>query len=301
MRRRKWFHNAIFSVRMDESEMEGIEEKPTLRPMWKPFLTLSFMLLISLFAWSQKKLSFKGMYLQWGYNKEWYTKSQLHFRMSNGDRFTIHNAVAHDKPDYDAIYKSPGDISIPQYNYRIGFYLNLQQTKAVELNFDHAKYVVKDFQKVRVTGTIDGIAVDGDSILNPASFLHLEHTDGANWLHLNYVQQWSLLLSTNKKRNLLTLIGKGGAGINIPRTDFTWRGDRHNNDFHVAGYNISVEGGIRFYPSKRWFIEGTGKTGYVRYINALADTKYYSGNRIHHGFGYFEIIATVGYDIPFKK
>ena len=267
--------------------------------MWKPIATMAVVMLTTLTVFSQKT-SFKGMYLQWGYNKEWYTKSNLHFNLSNGDRFIVHRVTAHDKPDYDAIYKAPGDISIPQYNYRIGFYLNKEQTKALELNFDHAKYVVTDYQKALVTGTIGGVAVNGDSILNPATFLHLEHTDGANWLHINYVRQFTMLESVDKKRKLLTLVGKAGAGVNIPRTDFTWKGERHNNDFHVAGYNISVEGGARFYPFKRWFIEGTAKSGYVRYVNALANTKTFSGNRIHHGFGYFEVIATIGYDIPFK-
>lgn len=263
---------------------------------------LPFLSLLILFSHSTFSQTFKihGMYLQWGYNREWYTKSNLHVKMSNGNDFILHSVTAKDKPDYEAIYKAPGDISIPQYNYRIGFYINKKRTKAVELNFDHAKYVVSDFQKAHVTGTIDGVSVNGDSILNPSTFMHMEHTDGANFLHFNYVQQHELLKSSDKKRSLLTVIWKAGAGINIPRTDFTWRGDRLNNDFHIAGYNLSLEGGARFYPFKRWFIEGTAKSGYVRYVNALACTKTMSGNRIHHGFGYLEVIATIGYDIVFK-
>src|SRR5690606_21350676 len=129
-------------------------------------------------------------------------------------------------------------------------------------------------------------------------FLHFEHTDGANWFHFNYVSQHTLFASSNKKR-ALTYLWKGGAGFNIPRTDFTYMGDRLNNKFHVAGYNFGVESGLRYYPFKGVFIEGTGKTGYVRYINAVADTKFMKGNRARHGFGYFELIATVGFDIKF--
>lgn len=248
---------------------------------------------------ARKKL-FSGMYLQWGYNAETYTKSTIHFKMSNGNNFTLHNVVAHDKGDYDAIYKKPGDVSIPQYNYRIGFYLNKKHTKALELNFDHAKYVVTDGQKARVTGTIDGIAVNGDSILNPDSFLHFEHTDGANWLHFNYVQQHTFLYTASGSRPLLTSVWKLGAGINIPRTDFTWRGDKYNNDFHIAGYNISAEAGARLYMARKFFLELTGKTGYVKYINALVCTNAQKGNRATHSFGFLEAIATLGYDINFK-
>ena len=239
------------------------------------------------------------MYIQWGYNTEWYTKSNINFKMANGDQFLLKKAKAHDKPDLRAIIDVPGQISIPQYNYRLGFYLNKTRTKAIEINFDHIKYVVTDGQKVRVTGIIDGKKVDGDSILNPASFLHFEHTDGGNLLHINYVEQKSLLNNKANTRSLINSIWKIGAGINIPRTDFTYRGDRLNNRFHVAGYNISAEAGARYYPFKKFFIEGTGKTGYVRYVNALANTTTQKGNRATHGFGYFELIGTVGYDIRF--
>lgn len=267
--------------------------------MRKIFL-FSLLIFEFLLSFSQEKNKFiKGMYFQWGYNAEWYTRSNIHFKLGNGSDFTVHNVKASDKPDYDAIYKSPADISIPQYNYRIGFYLNESKTNAIEINFDHAKYVVDDYQKAHVTGNIDGISVDGDSILNPSTFFHVEHTDGANWLHINYVAQKTILKKANNSNPLLNLIYKAGAGINIPRTDFTWRGDRLNNNFHVAGYNISVEAGARFYVVKKLFFEGTGKTGYVRYMNALANTKEIKNSYLKHGFGYFEIIGLIGYDLMF--
>ncbi|MDB5203627.1 MAG: hypothetical protein JWQ27_3036 [Ferruginibacter sp.] len=263
------------------------------------FITVAlFISGFSAMAQGNKKL-IHGMYLQWGYNKEWYTKSNIHFNMSNGNDFTLHHARAHDKPDMDAILKKPAEISIPQYNYRLGFYINAAHTKSIEVNFDHIKYVVTDGQLVHVTGTIDGKQVNGDSVLNAQSFLHLEHTDGGNLLHINYVQQNTFLYSRDKKRPLLNFIWKAGAGINIPRTDFAWRGDRLNNNFHIAGYNFSAEAGARFYPTKRLFFEATGKSGYVRYVNALANTKSLKGNRVHHGFGYIELIGLIGYDFKF--
>ena len=100
-------------------------------------------------------------------------------------------------------------------------------------------------------------------------------------------------------RPLINFIWKIGAGINIPKTDFTWRGDRLNNEFHIAGYNISAEAGARIYASKRLFFELTGKSGYVRYLNALVNTVEMKGNRVRHGFGYIEVIGTIGYDINF--
>lgn len=240
---------------------------------------------------------FKGMYFQWGYNIESYSRSDIHFKMSNGDEFILHHAKAHDSNDYDAILRKPLEISIPQYNYRLGFYLDKHHTEAVEINFDHAKYIVTDGQKVRVTGIIDGKIVDGDSTLNRNSFLHFEHTDGANWLHINYVRQKGFIKNKAQTRDLLTYLWKTGAGINIPRSDFTWKGDRLNNHFHIAGYNVSAEAGIRLYLFKKMFFETTGKTGYVKYVNALANTATTKGNRAVHSFGYLEAITTLGFDI----
>jgi hypothetical protein len=266
--------------------------------MKKVFFVVLF-IFTSIFSFAQKGKRLKGMYIQWGYNKEWYTRSNIRFKLANGDDFTFVMAKAHDRPDLSAIYEKPAEISIPQYNYRLGFYLNDSHTKAIELNFDHIKYIVTDYQKVHVRGIINKVQVDGDSILDPENFVHLEHTDGGNLLHFNYVQQKTLYMNGAKTRPLVNLIWKLGAGINIPRTDFTYRGDRYNNAFHIAGYNLSAEAGARYYFSKRWFLEGTGKTGYVRYINALANTTAQKGNRVIHAFGYLEFIFLFGYDIKF--
>jgi hypothetical protein len=267
--------------------------------MKKYLITLIF-LTTAFISFAQKKDKlFKGMYMQWGYNREAYTKSNVHIIMANGNNFMLNHAKAHDKPDFDALYKEPSQVSIPQYNYRFGFYLNDAHTRALEINFDHIKYVVTDGQNVHVTGKIDGVQVDGDSVLNKYSFLHLEHTDGGNLFHINYVQQKTLFLTRSKSRQLITFLWKAGAGINVPRTDFTWRGDRLNNDFHIAGYNFAAEAGARIYATKKLFFELTGKTGYVRYLNALANTTQLKGNRVRQGFGYAEAIATIGYDIKF--
>lgn len=247
----------------------------------------------------KKSRFISGMYIQWGWNNVWFTRSNIHFKLSNGDNFTLHNAKAHQRPGFYDIYKNPTQVSLPQYNYRVGFYLNEQHTRAIEINFDHTKYVVTDGQTVHVTGTIAGKPVDQDMVVDPQTFLHFEHTDGANWLHINYVRQYPWVYSKKLKRNIFTYLWKAGAGINIPRTDFTYHGDRLNNKFHVAGFNFGVEGGARVYPFKIFFLEFTGKTGFVDYLDALANTKAMKGNRASQTFEYVEVIGTFGFDIKF--
>lgn len=235
-----------------------------------------------------------GLYLQWGYNRDVYSKSTIHFKNGNEYDFKLYKVTAKDKPDFKAILTDPLQISIPQYNYRLGFYLNPEHTHAIELNFDHTKYVVEDYQKVRISGTLHGRALDTDTILDP-QFLHFEHTDGANFLHLNYVGQYALLKARKKQRLLLSAVIKPGVGIVIPRTDVTFEGKRLNNKFHVAGYVASMEAGLRFYPVKNLFLEPAVKGGFANYLNALT----IEGGSARHHFFYGEAILLIGYDICF--
>jgi len=266
---------------------------------------LSFFLSCSVLAQTEnqpqkKQHKIHGLYFQWGYNTESYTRSTLHFRMGNGDHFSVKNVQAADRRSYEAIWQHPTDISIPQYNWRLGFYINAAKTRALELNFDHIKYVVSDGQEALVQGVIDGKAVNKGMVLDPKTFLHFEHTDGGNLLHINYVQLKPFWPSKDQTRYRATAVGKVGAGINIPRTDFTWRGDRLNNRFHIAGYNLAAEAGLRFNATRTLFLEATGKAGFVQVLNALANTTTTTGNRVSHGYGYLEAIATIGFNIGHK-
>jgi hypothetical protein len=248
-------------------------------------------------AFAQKKTHWlTGMYLQWGYNTEWYTKSNIHFNSTvNGvpHNFTMRGVKAHDRNDLDGIVKKPLAVTVPQYNYRIGFYLNTRHTRAIEFNFDHTKYIIYNNQEVRAKGYIGNDHFDKDT-----SFTHdqvaFEHTNGANFYHINYVQQHTLL--SNRLRPVITAVWKAGAGFLIPKTDVTLSGKRLDNKFHLAGYCFGAEGGSRWYFAKRIFLEGTAKAGFANYTNSLALD---NNGRINHSFGYFELIGTLGYDIRF--
>ncbi|NML19849.1 hypothetical protein HHL16_03140 [Pseudoflavitalea sp. G-6-1-2] len=236
-----------------------------------------------------------GMYLQWGYNTEWYTNSTLHFKGAvNGvpHDFKAYNAKGVDQNDLDAILKKPLQISIPQYNYRVGFYLNKEKTKAIELNFDHTKYIVKDNQRLRIKGTIGDKAFDQDTTVGHDGLFRFEHTNGANFYHINYVQFWPMN-RTNRKAGYFVPMIKLGAGFMIPKTDVMISGKRLDNKFHLAGYMASVEGGAKYYIFRKFFVEATAKTGWANYTNALT----VDGGKASHSFGYFELIGTIGYDI----
>lgn len=240
------------------------------------------------------KPQFSGMYLQWGYNLDKYSKSDIHFHDGANYDFVLHDAKAVHKPDFQNLKKNPYQLTIPQYSYRLGVYLNKKHTQSIELNFDHTKYVVSNNQTLYISGQIHGHTLNKDTLV-VNDFVHFEHTNGANFYHINYVGRTEIL--HNKKKNVerLGIIYKAGAGVVIPKTDVTLFAQRLDNKFHVAGYVLGAEAGFRYYPLKKLFLEFTGKTGFANYTNVLTT----GTGRANHHFFYGEVIGTVGYDINF--
>ena len=244
-----------------------------------------------------------SMYLLWGYTRAMYSKSTIHFSDNSNTfypstgkyhdyNFTIYDAKAHDKPDFDGI-KDVVNITIPQFVIRLGYYFNNKKDFGVEINYDHTKYVVTDYQKLRIKGTFNGQAVDQDTILDPTSLLHFEHTDGANFWMFNFIKRWKLY-EPNKNFNLGFVV-KPGAGFVYPRTDVTMLGTRLNNRWHVAGWIVGVESGIRAEFFKHGVFEFVAKGAYADYTNVLVLGK--GNGKANHHFFAGQLTATLGYSL----
>ncbi|MGZ4043538.1 MAG: hypothetical protein ACXVO9_10065 [Bacteroidia bacterium] len=265
-------------------------------------LLLSCLLVIisvSLFSQTDSlKKKHRQWYFTWGYTRAMYSKSTIHFsdhsnkyhdytERNNFYDFTIYNVTAHDKPDFDKL----GDvinITIPQYVFRIGCSLNDKWD--LELNYDHTKYVVTDWQNARIKGQINNNWIDGDTILNPNRFLHFEHTDGANFWMLNAVRKVTLYHPSKNFR--LSWVLKPGAGIVFPRTDVTLFGERLNNRWHVAGWIVGVESGFRMEFLKHGFFEFVTKGSYADYMQCLVLGK--GNGKASHQFFTGQLSATLG-------
>lgn len=239
-------------------------------------------------------------YFLWGYTRAWYSKSDIHFKdrsnkyhdatgRYNDYDFTIYDAKANDRPDFDQLY-DVANITIPQFVGRLGYYFNNKQDFGIEINYDHTKYVVTDYQKVHIKGTFNGTYVDQDTILDPKNLVHFEHTDGANFWMVNFIKRHKLY-EPSKNFNVGAII-KPGIGIVYPRTDVTMFGERLNNDWHLAGWIVGVEGGIRAEFLKHGVFEFTGKGSYADYVNALVLGK--GNGRANHHFFCGQLTMTIG-------
>lgn len=254
-------------------------------------------------SFSQEQIPVKktkgSLYFSWGYNRDAFSKSDIHLKNTTGEYnpvtgnhdyydFTIYDATAKDRNGIRDVFNT--DLTIPQYVYRIGYYFNNKKDLGIEINFDHVKYVMRDWQTLHVKGNILGQEVDKDTLISPDNFLHFEHTDGANFLMLNIMKRQRLYASKNDK-HWISVIGKVGAGPVIPRTQVTIFGQDLNNRFHIAGYCAGIELGLRYDAFKHIFIEYTAKGAYANFTNVLV----LGSGKAHHHFWTAENILTLGF------
>ena len=260
-----------------------------------------------------KKKKKMTVYFSWGYNREVYSKSDIHFKSAGNPAkeatqgpaysaydFTIYNAKAHDKSDFDHIAGNLEDVinlTIPQFSGLIGFYFNNAKDEGFEFNYDHAKYVVTDGQTFHIKGTMLGQQVDTDTSFSRQDF-HFEHTDGANFVMANYMKRWKLYESKTGASNF-AITFKPGVGVVYPRTDCTIFGDRINNSWHVAGFIAGVETGFRAELFKHLCIELTGKAAYADYLWCFV---HYKGNgQASQRFGTLVANLNVGYQFSSSR
>lgn len=216
----------------------------------------------------------KGMFdFYWGYNREWFTRSNIHFNGPDYD-FTVYKLKAHDRQSkFGWVYFNPFTLSIPQYNYRLGYFIS--NRLQISGGMDHMKYVVDQDQKVRISGVIDSTASTvyagsylNDSILLKADLLQFEHTNGFNFVSLDF--EWLQPLAFLWKKKLLLNWNLGGGGIwMVTKTDVRVMGDGLDNDFHVAGFSLAGKTGPRLECKNKFFLSAEFKSGFASLPHVL--------------------------------
>ncbi|HEY6902430.1 MAG TPA: hypothetical protein VI233_17355 [Puia sp.] len=262
---------------------------------------LALLFSVPFFAFSQeqsstppkkKKKFIKEVYLSWGYNKEWYTHSNLHVSQpSLGNDYTMKGVKAHDHPGWDEGLFSKA-LSIPQYNYRLGFLLDEEHGWGFEINFDHTKYIIED-QTVRVKGRLNNHAVDTAVAFNEANGFYYYLNNGANFLLFNVTKRWHVFKTRDEKVKI-DFLGKFGVGPVIPHVQNKLFGDENPKPgFQIGGWNTGFEGALRATFFHVVYLEYCNKLDYARY----SGLKVYEG-RARQAFGTYEMILNLGVVIP---
>lgn len=232
--------------------------------------------------------------IYWGWNREDYTKSDIHFKGSDHN-FTLSDVQAKDKQaplsHLFSTFLNPGKITIPQTNVRVAY--KLTEDSAVALNLDHMKYVVKDGQTVPASGYYGSTTYGaGASQLLDPSYMHYEHTDGLNIISLEYERYYPMTLVNLGIPS--RLFANVGAGVLYPKSNITLTmlGQSRSDRFHVAGYSGAVSGGIETDFTKRFFGRLAAKVGYVNMPDVVTS---YRGDKASQHFMYSEYILALGY------
>ena len=239
---------------------------------------LLFVFLVSITISAQKKdfpkVSNKGkIFIYWGWNRATYSNSDISFKGNNYD-FTLQDVVAYDRPtdfSYNDYFKLDR-ITIPQTNFRIGYFLNDHYT--VSVGVDHMKYVVQSYQTVKINGEINaGTPFDGvynnDDIDLINEFLLMEHTDGLNYVNLEVKRfdEIGHLIGISDENLQLNITEGIGVGFLYPRTDVTLFNQPANDEFNVSGWGVSVGAGLNLTVFKHFFIQSDLKYGYIDMSN----------------------------------
>ncbi|MBE7630406.1 hypothetical protein J2Q17_10340 [Tenacibaculum piscium] len=219
----------------------------------------------------KKKVTNKGKFFAyWGWNWASYSDADIHFKGDNYD-FTLSDVKAQDRQTKFSFnkYFNPGNVTIPQTNYRIGYFFKENYT--VSIGVDHMKYVMIDDQNVKINGNInDGNAkYDGtynnETVNLAEDFLRFEHTDGLNYVNVELkrfddVSHWFGLNLENLQINLTEGFGMG---ILYPKTNSKLLGKDRNDSFHLSGYGASLVAGVNISFLKHFYVQADLKGGHI--------------------------------------
>lgn len=221
-------------------------------------------------------------FVYWGWNRAAYSHSNISFR-GESYNFKLLKVVAKDRqtPWDPAIYLNPALITIPQTNFKIGYFINDHYN--LSFGVDHMKYVMVQDQTVKINGSIstEGSPYNGsyanDDIVLIDDFLTYEHTDGLNYINLELSRVDDVLKwSGHELKNLEINITEGvGAGALLPKTNAKLFGQERHDDFHLAGYGLDVKLGLNVTFFKYFFIQGELKGGFI-HMPDIRTTKFKS-------------------------
>ncbi|MCB0495591.1 MAG: hypothetical protein KDC79_05620 [Cyclobacteriaceae bacterium] len=232
-------------------------------------------------------------FIYWGWNRAAYSHSNITFKGDNYD-FKLSHVIAKDRqtPWDPSIYLNPKLITIPQTNFKLGYFINDHYN--LSFGVDHMKYVMVQNQTVKINGTIStegspyvGSYTDDDIVLTE-DFLTFEHTDGLNYINLELSRVDNLLNWFGYDlKNIEVSITEGvGVGALLPKTNAKLFGQERHDDFHFSGYGLDAKVGLNITFFKYFFIQGELKGGFI-HMPDIRTTKF-SSDKASQAFAFGE-------------
>lgn len=244
------------------------------------------------------KQAYSRIYAFWGWNRDVYSNSDIHFSGQNYD-FTLKGVRGEDKPEkfgYDPFFHI-AKLTIPQTNVRVGYFLSPKYS--LSLGIDHMKYVTNQDQAVLISGNIEGTNTPYDGtytntpIYTDPKFLKFEHTDGLNYVNVELRRHspiWSLHKSKWLSSDLENFSGFG-IGALVPKTNVRMFDGVRNDEFHLAGYSTHVVTGLGLKLWNHFAIWSEFKGGYVNLPDIRTSINPIDRADQHFWFGEFDVLV----------
>jgi len=237
-------------------------------------------------------------FFYWGGNRAYYSTSDIRFTGADYD-FTLNEVTAQDKPKgYHVDYINPSRMTIPQTNFRMGYFFNDHYN--ISVGVDHMKYVMQQDKVVSFTGNYlnegtFGESLPGNQVLLTEKFLTFEHTDGLNYINseitrVDDISKWLNLPNTDKFQ--INLSEGLGAGVLLPKTNSKLFAKERHDEFHLSGFGVSAKAGLTFTFYKHFFIQTELKTGYIE-MNDIRTT-FDNADKAQQNFWFLQSMIAFG-------
>lgn len=248
---------------------------------------------------TKKSTAAGTFFFYWGYNRSYYTNSTIRFIGENYD-FRLKNVKASDRPDKFStdVYLNPSTITVPQYNARIGYYIN--DKWALTFGVDHYKYVMDDQNHVLLDGEI-GAGVDANwtgnyydqPVVTDRDKFHYENTNGVNFIRLELMRSFDLLALGNKRQLAITGNIGGGIGPVLTYNDLNFGQVHTFATPSISGYGIGLNGSIRVEFFKHFFVQTETGLGFIHlpHVRTRADDR---DQFARQKFGFSSYFAAAG-------
>lgn len=244
-----------------------------------------------------------NFFVYWGWNRDAFTTSDIRFHGDEYD-FTLTDVVAKDRqsPFSARLYFSPTRMTIPQYNFRIGYFIG--DNYQLSIGADHMKYVMQSDQTVKINGYIhnSGTAYDGEyqnqDLVLSKDFLLFEHTDGLNYENIE-LRRFDVLFG---RKNFHFAVNEGfGIGALVPRTNTTLLNNNRYDEFHLAGYGASIILALNTTFFKHFFIQSEWKGGFIHMPDIRTTMNPADRASQHFWFSQYNMVFGANFRIDGKK
>lgn len=243
------------------------------------------------------------VFISFGWNRGFFTNSNINFE-GEDYKFTLHNVKAADRqsPFEFGFYFNPETLTIPQTNFRVGYFF--EENYTITFSIDHMKYVMVQDQTAKISGFINGTntpyngSYAHDELILSKDFLTFEHTNGLNYVSIEINRHDDLLKKVNLENKWIEISSSEGlsAGVITPKTDATLLGKDRNDVFYLAGYGIGANLDFNITFLQYLYFNFGLKGGFIHLPHVKTTVS--SLDKANQNFWFFQHIFTFGFKVP---